>query len=143
MLLGLASGVADAQGMAELFGKVASTVVVVRAKGLGAMAGDGLTRFSEVGSGVVISSDGKVMTAAHLVHGAEGIGVQFLGGRTVSARVVASELAADLCLIQLDQVPPGLGVAKLANSDTVRVGEQVIVGGCTIRVGTCPQCGLD
>ncbi len=39
------------------------------------------------------------------------------------------ELAADLSLIQLDQVPAGLRAAKLANSDQVRVGDQVIVVG--------------
>jgi len=99
VLLLAGAGSAEAQGVAELFGKVASTVVV-RAKDAGV---DGQGRVSDVGSGVVVASDGKIMTAAHLVQGAEGIGVQFLGGRTVGARVVASELAADLSLIQLDQ----------------------------------------
>ena|SRR5712664_3123654 len=96
VLLLAGAGSAEAQGVAELFGKVASTVVVVvRAKDAGV---DGQGRVSDVGSGVVVPSDGKIMTAAHLVQGAEGIGVQFLGGRTVGARVVASE-----SLIQLDQ----------------------------------------
>jgi S1-C subfamily serine protease len=103
-LLGVA-GSAEAQGVAELFGKVASTVVVVQAKDGGA---GGQGRVSDIGSGVVVSIDGKILTAAHLVHGAEGIGIQFLGGRTVGARVVALELAADLALIQMDQVPAGL-----------------------------------
>jgi serine protease Do len=126
-ILTLAFGVAEAQNVAELFGKVAPSVVVVRAKGMGTPAGD--ARSGDVGSGVVISDDGKVLTAAHLAHGAEGIEVQFLGGRTVAARVVASELAADLCLLQLDPIPPNVGAARLANSDTVRVGEQVMVVG--------------
>jgi S1-C subfamily serine protease len=106
--------------MADLFGTVASTVVVVQAKGREA---------SGIGSGVLISSDGKIMTAAHLVHGAEEVVVKFLGGRSVEAHVIASELAADLSLIQLNQVPAGLRAAKLANSDQVRVGDQVIVVG--------------
>jgi S1-C subfamily serine protease len=72
--------------MADLFGTVASTVVVVQAKGREA---------SGIGSGVLISSDGKIMTAAHLVHGAEEVVVKFLGGRSVEAHVIASELAAD------------------------------------------------
>lgn len=59
----------------------------------------------------------------------------------MGARVVASELAADLCLIQLDQLPPGLGAAKLANSDTVRVGEQVIVVGAPYGLGHALSVG--
>jgi serine protease Do len=136
-LLGVA-GSAEAQGVAELFGKVASTVVVVRAKDGGA---DAQGRVSDIGSGVVVSGDGKIMTAAHLVHGAEGISVQFLGGRTVGARVVASELAADLSLIQLAQVPAGLQPATLANSDAVRVGEQVIVVGAPYGLGHALSVG--
>ena len=131
---------AEAQGVAELFGKVASIVVVVRANDAGA---DAQGRVSDIGSGVVVSRDGKIMTAAHLVRGAEGIGVQFLGGCTVGARVVAleSELAADLSLIQLDQVPAGLQPAKLANSDGVRVGEQVIVVGAPYELGHALSVG--
>jgi serine protease Do len=120
LILIVAPEVAAAQSMADLFGKVASIVVVVQAKGREA---------SGIGSGVLISSDGKIMTAAHLVHGADEVAVRFLGGKTVGAHVVASELAADLSLIQLDQVPAGLRAARLANSDQVRVGDQVIVVG--------------
>jgi serine protease Do len=120
LTLVVSSGFAAAQSMAELFGTVASTVVVVQAKGREA---------SGIGSGVLISSDGKIMTAAHLVQGAEEIVVKFLGGRSVAAHLIASELAADLSLIQLDQVPANLRAAKLANSDQVRVGDQVIVVG--------------
>jgi S1-C subfamily serine protease len=57
------------------------------------------------------------------------ITVEFLGGQTVKARVVASEPAADLSLLQLERVPPGAQVAKMADSDTVRVGDQIIVVG--------------
>ena len=117
------AGRAEAQSVAELFGKVAPAVVVVQAKA----AGGG--RIGGIGSGVVVSKDGKIMTAAHLVHGADRIEVQFLGGRTVNARVLASELSADLSLVQLDQLPAALEPAALANSDAVRVGEQVIVVG--------------
>jgi serine protease Do len=120
LALAVGAGSAEAQGVADLFGKVAGSVVVIQAKSRDA---------TEIGSGVLISADGKIMTAAHLVHGAAEVAVRFLGGRTVAARVVASELAADLSLVQLDQVPPGLKAGSLANSDQVRVGDQVIVVG--------------
>ena len=43
--------------------------------------------------------------------------------------MVASEPAADLSLIQLERVPAGVRVAKLANSDGVRMGDQVLIVG--------------
>ena len=112
----------------EVFRKVTPSVVVIRAKGSEVTAG-GQVRFTETGSGVLISSDGKVMTAAHVVHSMNDISVEFLGGETVSARVIASEPAADLSLIQLDRVPSGARVAQMANSDTVRVGDPVYIVG--------------
>ena len=96
----------QAQTPGEVFRKVAPSVVVIRAKGRDVAAG-GQTRFNETGSGVLISPDGKVMTAAHVVHSMDEISVEFLGGETVSAKVVASEPAADLSLLQLDRVPAG------------------------------------
>ncbi len=57
------------------------------------------------------------------------VNVEFIGGETVRARVVASEPAADLSLLQLERVPRGALVAKLADSNTVRVGDPVIVIG--------------
>jgi serine protease Do len=112
--------------------------VVVRAKDGGA---DGQGRVNDIGSGVLVSKDGKVMTAAHLVHGAERLEVQFLGGRTVTAKVVASELSADLSLLQLGEVPAALEPATLANSDAVRVGEQVIVVGAPYGLGHALSVG--
>jgi len=118
-----------AQSVSELFKKVAPSVVVIRARGREVTAGGGPSNFSEIGSGVLISTDGKVMTAAHVVHTMDAITVEVLGGETVAARVVASEPAADLSLLQLDKVPAGARAATLANSDTVQVGDQVMIVG--------------
>jgi serine protease Do len=121
------------QDFAELFDKAYDSVVVIRAKGreiAGASSGaSGLVRFGETGSGVLISQDGKVMTAAHVVHGMDEITVEAVGGEKVPARVIASEPAADLSLLQIDRIPEGLVVAPLGNSDLAKVGNQVIVVG--------------
>ena len=119
---------ATAQTVREVFEKVARSVVVIRAKGRDVSAG-GQSRFAETGSGVLISRDGRVMTAAHVVHTMDEIAVEFLGGETVTARVVASEPAADLSLLQLERVPPGATVAVMADSSTVHVGDPVIIVG--------------
>jgi len=124
-----------------VFRKVAPSVVVIRAKGHEVAAG-GRTRFNETGSGVLISADGKVMTAAHVVHAMDEITVEFLGGETVKARVVASEPAADLSLLQLERVPAGAKSSPLANSDPIQVGDPVIIVGAPYGLSYSLSAGL-
>ena len=132
---------AAAQTPGEVFRKVTPSVVVIRAKGSEVTAG-GQVRFLETGSGVLISTDGKVMTAAHVVHSMNEISVEFLGGETVSAKVIASEPAADLSLILLERVPVGARVAKMANSDTVRVGDPVYIVGAPYGLSYSLSAGI-
>jgi len=132
---------AAAQTPGEVFRKVTPSVVVIKARGSEVTAA-GQTRFLETGSGVLISADGKVMTAAHVVALMDEISVEFLGGETVSAKVIASESAADLSLIQLERVPAGARVAKMANSDTVRVGDPVYIVGAPYGLSYSLSAGL-
>ena len=127
-------GIAEAQTAREVFEKVAPSVVVIRARGSNVTTA-GRTRFTHSGSGVLISTSGQVMTAAHVVQTLDEIAVEFLSGETVNARVVASEPAADLALLQLDRVPPGVAAAAMADSSTVRVGDPVIVVGAPYGLG--------
>ena len=122
------SGPVAAQTVREVFEQVVPSVVVIRAKGRDVEAG-GETRFVETGSGVLISQDGRVMTAAHVVHTMDEISVEFIGGETVSARVISSEVAADLSLLKLDRVPPGAKVSPMADSSKVHVGDPVVIVG--------------
>jgi serine protease Do len=147
LLLGLAlvwsSGFAHAQSIADVravFEKVNPSVVVVRAKGRD-VTGSGLVGFTEVGSGVLISADGKVMTAAHVTQALDDITVEFIGGETVRARTLAEEPAADLELLQLERVPVGAKVATLGDSNTVRVGEPVLIVGAPYGLGHSMSAG--
>src|SRR5258708_5850407 len=121
-------GGARGQNMGDLFRQANPSVVVIRAKGSD-VESSGVTRFIETGSGVLVSADGKIMTAAHVVHSMEEVVVEFLGGEKIPAKVISSEPAADLSLIKLQRVPPGSKVAILADSDTVRVGDPVMIIG--------------
>jgi len=140
LLAWLSPGV-QAQTPGDVFRQVVPSVVVIRAKGRDVAAG-GQTRFAETGSGVLISSDGKVMTAAHVVNAMDEITVEFLGGETVRAKVVSSEPAADLSLLQLERVPPGAKFSPLANSDPIRVGDPVIVVGAPYGLSYSLSAGL-
>src|SRR5499427_5353739 len=132
---------AEAQTPGEVFRKVAPSVVVIRAKGR-EVGASGQSRFAETGSGVLITSDGKVMTAAHVVHAMDEISVEFLGGETVKAKVVASEPAADLSLLQLDRVPAGAKSSPLADSDKIQVGDPVIIVGAPYGLSYSLSNGL-
>jgi S1-C subfamily serine protease len=84
---------------------------------------------SVLGSGVVISKEGQVLTAAHVVQAAETILVRFLDGETARASVVSSATQADVALLQLESVTSNLTPAVLGNSDTAEVGDKVLVIG--------------
>src|SRR5678816_4490443 len=118
----------QAQNLDELFRKVSPAVVVVRAKGRDVGAA-GITRFNETGSGVLISSDGRVATAAHVVNGMDEITVEGIGGEVVRATLLSANAAADVALLQLERVTKAMRVARMGNSDTVQVGQQALIVG--------------
>lgn len=81
-----------------------------------------------VGTGVVLTSDGQILTNAHVVDGAETVRVRLEGEREPRpARVLAADPDNDLALLQVDVT--GLTPATLADPTTVRVGDDVIAIG--------------
>ncbi|HTK88866.1 MAG TPA: trypsin-like peptidase domain-containing protein [Verrucomicrobiae bacterium] len=129
-LLFAAPALAQAQGesLGDTYRRVSTSVVVIRARGQ-EVTEDGIVGFKEVGSGVLISADGKVATAAHVVQQMEEITVEFLGEEPVAARVYASEQWADVSILQLAVVPRGATVAKLVDSEPVLTGDPVFLVG--------------
>jgi S1-C subfamily serine protease len=118
-----------------LFQRVHRSVVVIRALEVDVPLHEGQSpNVSSVGSGVLVSADGKILTAAHLVHAASEITVEFWGGQRVSARVVSSAPGADISLVQADTVPADAVAARLADSDTARIGDEVFIIGAPYGV---------
>lgn len=106
MLIGMVT-VAHADVLTEVFKRVHPSVVVVQTEHH-APTGDqsGLpAAMAGVGSGVLISKEGKVLTASHVVHSADRIVVKFKSGEEIPARVVSSERFADVALLQLERLP--------------------------------------
>jgi len=133
MMLGLAllpavAPAVQAQNLDDLFRKVNPSVVVVKAKGRDVGAG-GIFRFTETGSGVLISAGGRVMTASHVVNGMDEITVEGVASEVVRAQIVSSDAAADVAMLQLERVTAAMRVATIGDSDAVRVGQQVVVVG--------------
>lgn len=125
----------SAQGsLSKVFKRVDPAVVVIRTSERIAAAVPGapsgaVMSVASGGSGVLVSADGKVMTAAHVVQTADSVDVEFIGGTIVKARIVASDAAADVAMLQLERVPPHIAPARLGDSDKTEVGDQVFIVG--------------
>jgi S1-C subfamily serine protease len=121
----------EAQRLREQFRAASPSVVIVRTieRTPSPTPNDGFVSASGLGSGVLVSTDGKVLTAAHVVQTADRVAVEFANGVIVPARVVASEPRADVALLQLQRVPAGAVAARIADSDSLQVGDDVFIIG--------------
>ena len=133
---GAPPGRAATQALSEVFRRVDPAVVEIHTQetGLPTMPQGQPVSIAGLGSGVLISPDGKVLTAAHVVQTADAIEVQFLTGESLKARVLSSEPSADVALLQLEKPPKSPFVARLGDSDAVEVGESVFVVGAPLGV---------
>ncbi|MFC8074604.1 S1C family serine protease [Streptomyces sp. NPDC057307] len=80
------------------------------------------------GSGVVITSDGEIITNNHVIAGAQTVKVQLSTGKSYTADVVGTSPDKDLALIKL-QGASGLKTAALGDSGSVKVGDEVVAIG--------------
>ncbi|MFB7517576.1 trypsin-like peptidase domain-containing protein [Streptomyces sp. NPDC056144] len=80
------------------------------------------------GSGVIITSDGEIITNNHVISGASEITVQLSDGKKYQAEVVGTDADKDLALIKLKGAS-GLKAATLGDSSKVKVGEEVVAIG--------------
>lgn len=93
-----------------------------------------------LGSGVIVSADGYILTNHHVVDGAEQIKVDFNDNRTLNARLVGSDPPSDLALLKVDAT--NLPVLALGNSDNVRVGDVVLAIGNPLGIGQTVTMGI-
>ncbi|NUT46381.1 MAG: trypsin-like serine protease [Saccharothrix sp.] len=81
-----------------------------------------------LGSGVVLSSDGRILTNNHVVAGARQVTVTLADGRTVDAEVLGTDPSSDLAVVRASGVS-GLTPATFGDSDQVKIGDQVVAIG--------------
>ena len=93
-----------------------------------------------LGSGVIISPDGYILTNNHVVEGADEIEVQLNDARTTRAKVIGTDPDTDLAIVKvnLDRLP----VIALGNSDNLQVGDQVLAIGNPFGVGQTVTSGI-
>jgi S1-C subfamily serine protease len=119
----------SAQQLRDTYRRVKTTVVLVRSGGDQSSPITGQTDDSGVGSGVLISKDGQILTAAHVVQGGLPITIEFTDGQRLKAQILESSISADLALLKVDRVPAAAAAATLGDSDVVETGDDIFIVG--------------
>ena len=97
-------------------------------------------RVQGVGSGVIVNSDGYILTNHHVVDGALEIRVELMDNRTLTAKLVGSDRASDVAVLKIEA--SNLPVLALGDSDKVRVGDVVLAFGNPLGVGQTVTSGI-
>jgi len=98
------------------------------------------SRQSALGSGVVVTSDGYVLTNNHVVEGADSVSIDLTDGRTLTAKVVGTDKPSDLALLKV--TGSGFHALALGDSDGVKVGDVVLAVGNPLNVGQTVTMGI-
>jgi len=97
-------------------------------------------RVRGLGSGVIVTAEGYLLTNHHVIDGAQQIEVDLQGPRTVVAKLVGSDPPSDLAVLKIDE--GGLSPLVLADSDKVQVGDIVLAIGNPLGIGQTVTLGI-
>jgi putative serine protease PepD len=118
--------------LAAVAAKVSPSVVTVLVDG---------ARVSALGSGVVISADGLILTNNHVISSGGTVSVRLSSGRTVPASVVATDTTHDLALVQATGLT-GLTPVTFGTNDSVVVGDTVLAFGAPLGLEGTVTSGI-
>jgi Do/DeqQ family serine protease len=93
-----------------------------------------------MGSGVIVSPEGYLLTNHHVIDGASEIEVQLPDGRQASARLVGSDVETDIAVLKIDL--PNLPVITLGDVRGLQVGDAVLAIGNPFNVGQTVTAGI-
>lgn len=93
-----------------------------------------------LGSGVMVSADGTILTNAHVVDRAEKLTVILSDNKTFEAKLVGADKLSDLAVLKIEA--QNMPYLNLGNSDTVRVGDIVLAIGNPLGIGQTVTAGI-
>jgi len=93
-----------------------------------------------LGSGVIVSTEGYLLTNNHVIDGADDIEVQLADGREARARVVGTDPETDIAVLKIDLAP--LPVVALGDAAKLQVGDTVLAIGNPFGVGQTVTAGI-
>ena len=122
------SGVACERSAAQLFQEVAPAVVSISGMSIDPFDQRERVKWA-IGTGVIVDSEGLVLTNAHLVLDLDEVYVSMGGERVAAAEVAGVDSILDLAVLRIQGTGGGLPVATLGDSDALQVGEAVVAIG--------------
>ena len=93
-----------------------------------------------LGSGVIVSADGTILTNAHVIDDADKITVILSDNKTFQAKLVGADKPSDLAVLKIEA--QNMPFLNLGNSDTVRVGDIVLAIGNPLGIGQTVTAGI-
>jgi Do/DeqQ family serine protease len=93
-----------------------------------------------LGSGVIVSQDGYILTNNHVVDGADTVKVELNDTRSFTAKVIGTDPATDLAVVKIDAKT--LPTLEVGDSDAVKVGDAVLAVGNPLGVGETVTSGI-
>ncbi|HEV8211897.1 MAG TPA: trypsin-like peptidase domain-containing protein, partial [Vicinamibacterales bacterium] len=99
-----------------------------------------MPRQRALGSGVIVTTDGYILTNNHVVENADEIKVELTDDRTLSAKLVGTDKASDLALLKV--TAGDLHPIAIGNSENVKVGDVVLAVGNPLGVGQTVTMGI-
>jgi Do/DeqQ family serine protease len=93
-----------------------------------------------LGSGVIVSADGTILTNAHVIDGAEKITVLMNDNKSFDAKLVGSDKPSDLAVLKIEAA--NMPFLTLGNSDNVRIGDIVLAIGNPLGIGQSVTAGI-
>jgi serine protease Do len=97
-------------------------------------------KISELGSGIIISADGYILTNDHVIENVEELNVTLLNGEEYDAKIIGSDPSTEVALIKIDAVK--LPVALLGNSDRLKIGQWVLAVGNPLGLTSTVSAGI-
>ena len=97
-------------------------------------------QYSKLGSGVIVTEDGYILTNNHVVAAAQKISVALNDGRSLPAKIVGTDPDTDLAVLKIDA--PHLPVMDFGRSENLRVGDVVLAIGNPFGVGQTVTMGI-
>ena len=95
---------------------------------------------TSLGSGVIVSEQGFILTNHHVINGAEAIQVSLNDGRTAAAKLIGSDAESDLAVLKINL--PNIHPIAMAPSDKLRIGDVVLAIGNPFGVGQTVTMGI-